>query len=90
MGHSRIDKPLNFDDTMEDQYLEQPSFNSNSSFSSFTNPLTSTPINARKPKNNCEAIAESLSPSFSLINDSSSSDSSDQMQDLGQDPHSVD
>lgn len=92
MGQSGIDKPLNFDDTIEDQYLDQPSFKSNSSFSSFTNPLTSIPINARKPKNR-EAITETsslLAPSFSLIHDSFSSDSSDQMRDPGQDPDLLD
>ena len=89
VGQSGIDKPLNFDDTMEDQYLGQPLFNHSLHL------LTLSLLHPSMPRNqkNCEAIAETsspLAPSFSLIDDSSSSDSSDQMQDLDQDPRSVD
>lgn len=93
MGHSGIDKPLKFDDTLDDQDLDQPSFNSNSSFSSIINPLTSTPINARQHSKNWADIAETsspLTPSFSLIDDSSSSDSCDQIRDSCQDHDSRD
>lgn len=97
MGQSGINKPLQFEDTFVDQQEDfQLSFISNSSFSSFTNPLTSTPVNnCRHPTNlvDISGASSPLAPPFTLADDSSSSDSIDQSRELHhmtEDPDSCD